>query len=289
MSNPQILFLDVDGTLVDYRGNLPQSAVAAIRAARARGHRVYICTGRSKAEVYPDIWAIGLDGMIGGNGAYVEDGGRVVLHRHITREQCGALVDWLHRRGLAFYLESNSGLYASEDFAEAGLAAIRAYAAGKGRADAETMTLQDAFPDMIFGCRGQELVREDVNKISFVLGSLRDYRDAAAAFPQFEVHTWGGQGEHPLFGDFGVKGIDKAVAVRTLVAHLGAEMADTIAFGDASIDIPMFEICGRSCCMGSGGEAARAAADYVTTAVDRDGLYNAFAHFGLLGEEKTDG
>lgn len=286
MPNPQILFIDVDGTLVDYRGKLPQSAVTAIRAARARGHRVYICTGRSRAEVYPDIWAIGLDGMIGGNGAYVEDGGRVVLHRHITREQCGRLVDWMHRRGLEFYLESNSGLYASEHFDRDGLAAIRAYAAGKGKADADTMTLKDAFPDMIFGCRGQELVREDVNKISFVLHSIQDYRDAAAAFPEFAVNTWGGRGEHPLFGDFGVKGIDKAEAVRTLVAHLDAGMEDTIAFGDASIDIPMFAICGRSCCMGSGGEAARAAAGYVTTAVDRDGLYNAFVHFGLIGETR---
>ena len=47
----KILFIDVDGTLVDYENNLPASAVRALRAARAAGHRVYICTGRSKAEV----------------------------------------------------------------------------------------------------------------------------------------------------------------------------------------------------------------------------------------------
>ena len=68
----KILFLDVDGTLVDYEGRLPSSAVTAIRAARCKGHRVYLCTGRSRAEVYPPLWDIGLDGMIGGNGSYVE-------------------------------------------------------------------------------------------------------------------------------------------------------------------------------------------------------------------------
>ena len=36
----KILFLDVDGTLVDYEGRLPSSAVTAIRAARCTGHRV---------------------------------------------------------------------------------------------------------------------------------------------------------------------------------------------------------------------------------------------------------
>jgi hypothetical protein len=60
----KILFIDVDGTLVDYENKLPESAVRAIRAARANGHRVYVCTGRSKAEMYPYLWEIGLDGMI---------------------------------------------------------------------------------------------------------------------------------------------------------------------------------------------------------------------------------
>ncbi len=56
----RIIFLDVDGTLVDYEGRLPDSA------ARANGHRVYICTGRSRTEVYPFRSQIGLDGVIGG-------------------------------------------------------------------------------------------------------------------------------------------------------------------------------------------------------------------------------
>ena len=84
----KIIFLDVDGTLVDYENRLPASAVRAIRQARSSGHRVYICTGRSRAEVYPQLWEIGLDGMIGGNGSYVEDHGHVVMHRLITLEQC---------------------------------------------------------------------------------------------------------------------------------------------------------------------------------------------------------
>ena len=53
----KILFIDVDGTLVDYTNHLPESAVTAIRKARANGHRVYICTGRSRAEVYSNIWS----------------------------------------------------------------------------------------------------------------------------------------------------------------------------------------------------------------------------------------
>lgn len=47
----KIVFLDVDGTLVDYENRIPLSAVKAIRLARQNGHRIYICTGRSRAEI----------------------------------------------------------------------------------------------------------------------------------------------------------------------------------------------------------------------------------------------
>ena len=68
----KLIFLDVDGTLVDYHNRIPESAIKAIRQAREKGNLVYVCTGRSKAEMQPELWEIGLDRMIGGNGSYVE-------------------------------------------------------------------------------------------------------------------------------------------------------------------------------------------------------------------------
>lgn len=166
MKERKIIFLDVDGTLVDYEGRIPKSAIQAIRAARKGGHRVYICTGRSKAEVYQELWDIGLDGMIGGNGSYVEDGGHVVLHQLITKEQCVRIVDYLHEKGLEFYLESNNGLFASERFEDASQTAIREYSRRKGKENQQQITVADVFPDMVYG---GELYRDDLNKVSYLL------------------------------------------------------------------------------------------------------------------------
>ena len=69
----KVIFIDIDGTLLDYENKLPASADRAIKEARKNGYRVYICTGRSEVEVYDYIWDIGLDGLNGGNVSFVKD------------------------------------------------------------------------------------------------------------------------------------------------------------------------------------------------------------------------
>lgn len=275
----KIIFLDVDGTLVDYENRIPDSAVTAIRQARERGHRVYVCTGRSKAEMQSDLWEIGLDGMIGGNGSYVEDNGHVVMHQLITLEQCTEIVDWLHERGLEFYLESNNGLFASEKFETRGEPVIQEYSKRKNKPDAENATVRGTFVGMEFGGK---LYRDDVNKISYILDSYQDFLDTKARFPDMQNGTWGGKGEEALFGDLGVKDITKANAIEHLLSYLGADRKDTIAFGDAKIDIPMLEYCAYGVAMGNGGPEIKKMADYITGDVEQDGLYDAFVKLGLI-------
>lgn len=275
----KIIFLDVDGTITNYDNSIPESAIQAIKAARAAGNRVYMCTGRSKAENPPEIWEIGFDGMIGGDGSYVESDGEVVMHQLITLEQCKHIVDWLHSRGLEFFLESNNGLFASENFREAARPVLRLYAGRKGADNADTLETDDVMHGIVYG---GELYRDDLNKVSFILSSYQDYLDAIDEFPDLDPGTWGGAGETALFGDLRSKGITKRHAIEVLLDHLGVDTQNTYAFGDAKIDIPMFEVCSVGVAMGSGGEECKAAADYVTDAVDDDGLYNGFKHFGLM-------
>ncbi|MGU8019006.1 HAD family hydrolase [Streptococcus suis] len=277
----KIIFLDVDGTLVDYHNRIPESAIRAIRQARENGHLVYVCTGRSRAEMQPELWEIGLDGMIGGNGSYVEHQGQVIMHQLLSAEDSRAIVDWLHERGLEFYLESNNGLFASENFRERARETLRIYSMNKGKTAEEVATqeVEDIMHGMIFD--GQ-LYRNDLNKVSFALDSYQDHLDSKQAFPQLVANTWGGRGESALFGDLGVKDIDKAHAISVLLDHLGASQADTIAFGDAKIDISMLDYCAVGVAMGNGGAEILAMADMITDDVEEDGLYNAFEKLGLL-------
>lgn len=277
----KIIFLDVDGTIVDYDNHISNSAKIAIQQSRKNGHLVFLCTGRSKAEMPNEILDIGFDGIIGGNGSYIEYKNQVLMHQLIPYETAKQVVDWLESRGLEFYLESNNGLFASRNFRDAARQILRIYALGKGASEDQILNMEpeDALHGLVYG---GELYRNDLNKISFILHSYQDHLDSKKAFPQLKAGTWGGRGESALFGDLGVKNINKAHAVDIILNHLGANHIDTIAFGDAKVDIPMLETCQIGVAMGNGGPEILAMADIITDDVRQDGLYNAFKKLNLL-------
>lgn len=277
----KIVFLDVDGTLIDYEAKLPASAAKAVDLARANGHKVYICTGCSKAEIEQRNLC-DLDGMIGGNGAYVEDNGHVVMHQGLTKEEVKHIVDWCNERHLGFYLEANSGMYCNDYMLEQGPETMIKYGQGKGADLSKATESANSFVNSFIHLTGEDLYRDDVNKISFILSRYQDHLDSKEEFPTLEANTWGGKGELALFGDLGPAGITKKHAIEVLLDYLNADVKDTISFGDAKIDLSMFELCAYNVAMGNGGPEIKAAADYITTDVNDDGLYNAFRYLKLI-------
>lgn len=120
--------------------------------------------------------------------------------------------------------------------------------------------MRTVFSEMIYG---GELYRDDCNKVIFILNSYQDHLDSIKEFPDLKPGTWGDADEIALFGDLGVKGIDKAHAIDELLKYLGASLEDTFAFGDAKVDIPMLEYCNVGVAVNSGA-MNQSNGDYVT-------------------------
>lgn len=277
------ILLDVDGTLIDYRGQTPATAKEAIRLARAKGHRVYICTGCSKKEVrlrdLPD-----LDGMILANGAYIEVEDQVIVHNSLHMDALHAILTWLDQNDLAYYMEANSGLYCNQRMLELGPKTMEQYALGKGKPAQEAQSSATSFIRSFEWVAGEERFRSDINKISFILRSYDDYLQAKRRFPDLAVHTWGGVGHDALFGDIGIE-TNKQEGVECLLSYTHIAKQDAIAFGDASVDLPMFAACGYCVAMGNASIDVKKAADFITGDVDQDGLWQAFVTLGLVDDQ----
>ena len=65
----KIAFFDIDGTLTsEIDGSIPQSAITAIRKARANGNLMFLNTGRCIQNVEPRFKEVGFDGFVCGCG-----------------------------------------------------------------------------------------------------------------------------------------------------------------------------------------------------------------------------
>lgn len=281
MVDKKIIFIDVDGTLCNDDGLVPESAATAVKEARKNGHLVYLCTGRSKAEIFDFIMDIGFDGIIGAGGGFVEIGGEMLYHKKVSEENVKHLVDYFNEHNVNFYIESNGGLYASKNL----IPKLERIIYGDVINDPEAKYKKENKPDHFINCliTGQDLYRNDVNKACFLEPEEISFEQIKEEFNnEFEViHcTVPAFGEDS--GELGVPDVHKATAIEILLKHLNIDVKDTIAFGDGLNDIEMFEFCALGIAMGNAKPGLKEIADEVTDAHDEGGIYNSFKKHGLI-------
>ena len=68
----KLIFLDADGTLFHHEGYIPDSAIKACIQAQKNGHKVILCTGRQRIEIFGPMLEIDYDAIIAGSGATIE-------------------------------------------------------------------------------------------------------------------------------------------------------------------------------------------------------------------------
>ena len=86
----------------------------------------------------------------------------------------------------------------------------------------------------------------------------------------------------PDFCDILPAGGGKPNGLAHTLAHLGLTREQAISFGDGGNDVTMLQYAGIGVAMGNACAEAKAAADYVTDDIMKDGLTKALEHFGLI-------
>lgn len=272
------IFLDVDGTLVNDHGVIPDSAREAVRRARANDHLVFLCTGRSMAEVFDEILDVGVDGVIAAAGGYVEVDGRVLLHQTVPVPQVRRATSFFRDHGTEYLLEANAGLFGSDGF----VARVRELVLG-GVTDEDVLAqLERAVGPFLDTVQvPADPARTDINKIAFLHSAVTHDEVRAALGDTFTVIP----GTVPMFGpnsgELSLPGIHKATAIAVLLDDLGIDVADTIAYGDGHNDLEMLEHVAIGVAMGNAVPELRAVADEVTAGVDEHGLLLSFRAHGL--------
>lgn len=253
------VFFDIDGTLVSFKTHkLPDTTIRALDALRKKGIKVFIATGRQFQSIN-NLGTLEFDGYVTLNGGYCMVGGEAIYKHSIPDEDIQSLLR---------YLETE-----------------RSFSCGFVMEEGLCMNYKDASAHELF--QMLNFPEPPIRPLSEVEGKTvyqliafftkEEEGDIMSVLPHCEATRW-----NPLFSDVVPAGSSKAIGIDQIIGHFGISLDETMAFGDGGNDVAMIRHAGIGVAMGNAGDEVKQAADYVTSDVDEDGIYNALRHFHII-------
>ncbi len=244
---PKMVALDIDGTLVDTAGNMPDEVHAAVRRVAEAGVPVVLATGRGWLATQPIFEMLGLP-----QGWSVSANGAVIVHNppfrlvhevlFDPRETIEKVAQVLPTARLC--VERGLVRYASRPFPE-----------GELMGEVHIVELEElcAHPVSRLIIREPERDGDDV------------FHELVTELGMHDVSYFVGWS---AWLDIAPLGIDKSTGLQMVCDDLGISASDVLAIGDGHNDVEMLRWAGRGVAMGQAPDEVKASADWVTDAFD---------------------
>lgn len=258
----ELIALDIDGTLIGDDLVIGPDTRKAVAAARRRGVRVSIVTGRMVSSGLRYAHELGLDApIVGYQGGLIrampepdsKRVGKLLRHTPLAAAVAREIVHWTRARGLEPHVNRLERFLLRADDPNAD-----EYSAFMG-ARAELV------PDL------SSIIHQPVTKVLAAGDPPLPESLAEAAAERFR-----GAADvtisHPRFLEFVAPGVSKGRAVRWLARHFRVPLGATLAIGDQWNDLEMISEVGHGTAMPSAPAPVQAAARYIAPPLAEEGV-----------------
>ena len=281
--NRKLIFLDIDGTLLPPGDMLiPDSTLQALRAARANGHKLFLCTGRNLHMTAPLLEYGCFDGAICSAGGYVLCDGQVLVDLPMEPEQCSGLSAVLEQHGVDYTLESRDDTFAGPKMT----ARWKFTAAAPDKPlNSEAARWRKAMEDGMTMSPLAEYKGEPLYKIVYIAERSEDLNEAKRLYEDrfvFCESKLDGLNGGYVNGELINRKFDKGRGIKAVCDYLGVPLQNSIGFGDSDNDLQMTDVVGISVCMADGSASLKQRCDRIAPSVYEDGISKEFAALGLI-------
>jgi Cof subfamily protein (haloacid dehalogenase superfamily) len=271
---PRLLALDLDGTILDPYGELTDGVRRSVDAARRRGLRVVLCTGRRFRTALPAARELALTGsVVVHNGVVVKDleSGRTERERYLPPD--------LYAEVLALLREAGPPLVYVDAYHE--------------RTDILTERREQAHPfqseylddnpeftrvvDDLAASARDDVVMMSTMANAETLEPLRA-RARERLGDRVLTHLLMNKNYRGYILEFLSPSSGKWPALRSVAARAGIAPEEIAAVGDDTNDVEMIRQAGLGIAMGNAVEAARSAADRIVRSNAEGGGVEAIEH-----------
>ena len=252
----RMLFMDLDGTLLNDRKEITAGNRAALEAALQRGHGVIITTGRPLKSAMNQARKLGLDKpgcfLIAYNGAMIYDWekNRQLFAQTLEIPTVLDIFDYVNRQG--FHLQT----YDTWDVLvepRCDNAIVREYC---DLIRMDFKVIRSVHTDL-----QEEPVKVLIIEKEDLAGIQRLQKEIGEHFGD-KVDTFF---SNPTYMEVVPVGMNKGVAVQMLCEMMNVPIENAVAVGDAANDLSMIEAAGIGIAMANGTNEVKLVANYVTT------------------------
>lgn len=256
----KMIFFDLDGTLLDHRKQIPESAKQAIQSLKEKGNEVAIATGRAPFMFEKLREELDISTYVSYTGQYVVVNGKVVYENPLQKEVLEPLIDFSA-------VQQHPLLYMGHEDMK-----INIESHPHIKESIATLKLDHPGPTY------NPAYFEECNIYQLQLYCIdEEEKSYIDAFQQFNFIRW-----HPYSIDVLPRGGSKAKGIDIITEKLGISKENVYAFGDNLNDIEMLQSVNNSVAMGNAPELVKKNAKYVTKDVNEDGIAYGLELVGLL-------
>lgn len=258
------LFFDIDGTLVNFQGEVLESTKSALKKVRQNGHKIVICSGRSICDINMDIFGVPFDGIIATAGAYVSHQNQVIYEHFIEDSARRKIIELLEYANARYIAQTNHLVVTEKN------------------KQAVCQHFQIKNPEKVLEIENHIEERKDIKKFTFCQSQLPLAEIQKALAPWCCVTAMSFENVTDDSGEICALGIDKALGIQKYIDFVGIDRKDTFSFGDGPNDYEMIEYAHIGIAMGNAIAGIKEKADYITTSVNEDGIERALRQFQLI-------
>ena len=273
----KLLFTDIDGTLTDSKGKIPEKNIKAINRLADKGIKTVLCTGRNITKALPvakelniNLPMVCIDGIL----LYDVENKRTIHDMLMEKSQAIEIIDIAEKfgvfaeasNGYKYYKHIHSKDQLKFDFfnSHTPLGRFKSYLGGIRYLNSysELKKISGGYYQVTIGCE-ESIKKEIIEEIKSKGFENIDIRD----------NLWDGY----IF--INQKGADKSRGIDILCKEFGISPKETVSIGDDLNDLGMLEFCGTGVAMGNATDKVKQAADFVTLTNDENGFVLACERF----------
>lgn len=270
MSQYKLIALDMDGTLLDSRHEIPKRVKEAIAAAKAKGVTVALCTGRPLKGIRPQLEELGMNEKgnysITYNGAFVQDNftQQAVSHKTMSASQILELLTLAKKAGSRSHFLDLERVY-TVDLEVSDYTILDCYIT---KSHLNIVTPENIDPEKIY--------------TKFMLVDHPEIIDGALTYLDDAFHEkYTVIRSQPFFLEIMNKDANKGTGVEILARTLGIKQEEVICVGDQENDRHMIEYAGLGVAMGNAVDSIKSIANHITATNNEAGVARVIEEFIL--------